>query len=108
VPAAGGPTNQSGIGYQNAIAGLFLGRLCDATERPASERVEEVRLETHGPVDDIEVVFGTGARKWMQAKERVSSSSSEWEALWRAFTQKRGELDEARGDRLVLWAGNRV
>ena len=39
MPETGGPTTQSGILYQNSIAALFLGRLCDATPRPENERV---------------------------------------------------------------------
>jgi hypothetical protein len=105
VPAPGGPTNQSGVGYQNAVAALYLGRLCDATRRPPSEIVDAVRVETQGPVDDIEVAFGNGARRWMQAKERVSVSSAEWKALWLAFAEKRRAIDVTRGDRIVLWLG---
>ncbi|WP_434044040.1 MULTISPECIES: NACHT domain-containing protein [Sorangium] len=105
MPAPGGPTNQSGVGYQNAIAALYLGRLCDATPRPPSEIVREVRIETHGSVDDIEVAFGNEARRWMQAKERITTSSSEWKALWIAFQEKRREINVERGDRLELWLG---
>ena len=75
MPATGGATNQSGVGYENAVAALHLGRLCDATRRPPSEVVDAVRVETQGSADDIEVAFGSGARRWMQAKERVSVSS---------------------------------
>lgn len=105
MPAPGGPTNQSGVGYQNAIAALYLGRLCDAKPRPPSEIVREVRVETHGSVDDIEVAFGDRARRWMQAKERITTSSAEWKALWVAFQDKRRAINVERGDRLALWLG---
>ena len=45
MPERGGPTTQSGILYQNSIAALYLGRLCDATQRPASDFVQSVRVE---------------------------------------------------------------
>jgi hypothetical protein len=106
MPAPGGPTTQSGIGFQDAVAALYLGRLCDGTARTAAEVVRAVRVETRGPVDDIEVVHGDGSRRWIQAKERVATSSEEWKNLWRAFREKRETLDVSRGDRLVLWLGS--
>lgn len=105
MPAPGGPTTQSGIGLQNAVAALFLGRLLDETARPAAELVCEVRVATRGPVDDIEVARGDGSRQWMQVKERVAIGSEEWRALWTAFREKSQSMDAARGDRLVLWLG---
>ena len=72
MPESGGPTTQSGILYQNSIAALFLGRLCDATLRPESERVIHVRVETPDFVDDIVVTFADNHKTFIQAKEDVS------------------------------------
>lgn len=57
MPEAGGPTTQSGILYQNAIAVLYLGRLCDAVPRPDYQRVIHVRVEAPEDVDDTVVTF---------------------------------------------------
>ena len=40
----GGSTTYLGIWYQNSITALYLGRMCDATMRPDSEQVVEVRV----------------------------------------------------------------
>jgi hypothetical protein len=53
----GGPTNESGILYQNSIAALFLGRMCDVARRPDQERVYSVRVEAPVDVDDVLVTF---------------------------------------------------
>ncbi len=56
----GGPTTQSGILYQNSVAALYLGRLCDATWRLDDQFVVHVRVEAPSDVDDIIVTFADG------------------------------------------------
>lgn len=41
----GGTSNQSGILYQDSVAALYLGRLCDPTPRPDSDAVIQVQDE---------------------------------------------------------------
>lgn len=105
VPESGGPTTQSGIGYQDAIAALYLGRMCDPRERLARERVRAVRVEAAAAVDDIEVQFGDGSTGWIQAKERVNPSQPEWKKLWRDFATLRQSETFKHSDRLILWLG---
>ena len=55
MPERGGPAAQSGIHYQNSVAALYLGRLCDDTSRRDFERIISVRVEAPSEVDDIVV-----------------------------------------------------
>jgi hypothetical protein len=48
----GGATTQSGILYQNPVAALYLGRLCDSTPRPDHQAVTAVRVEAPTAVDE--------------------------------------------------------
>lgn len=102
----GGSTTQSGIWYQNSVAALHLGRMCDAAERPDSEQVVEVRVEAPTSVDDVVLTFADGHRTYMEAKERISVGSGPWVKMWRdLYKQFRGE-DFRRGrDRLSIWFG---
>src|SRR3989304_4066798 len=88
MPESGGPTTQSGILYQNSIAALFLGRLCDVTLRPESERVIHVRVETPDFVDDIVVTFADNHKTFIQAKEDVKAGDSAWKQVWKDFDQQ--------------------
>ena len=102
----GGPTTQSGILYQNSIAALYLGRLCDATARPDCERVHQVRSEAMDAVDDIVVTFADGHRAFIQAKENVRERNEAWEALWKDFAEQFQRNGFLHGkDRLVLEVG---
>lgn len=102
----GGPTTQSGILYQNSVAALYLGRLCDATHRPDDERVTTVRVEAPEHVDDIVVTFADGHRTYIQAKENVREDHGAWEALWRDFDAQFRQAEFRRGhDRLLLQIG---
>ncbi len=89
MPERGGPTTQSGIYYQNSIAALFLGRLCDMRMRPARERVIKVRVEAPVKVDDIVVTYADRHRDWIQAKESVEQKGEVWNKLWQDFDAQR-------------------
>lgn len=82
---AGGPTTQSGIYYQNSVAALYLGNLCDSTSQPPGNQVVEVRVEAPEDVDDIVVTFADGHRLYIQAKENIQKSDEAWEKLWIDF-----------------------
>ena len=107
MPEAGGPTTQSGILYQNSIAALFLGRLCDTTSRPKYERVINVRVEALEKVDDIIVRFSDDHNLFIQAKENVAVGDDVWKKLWWDFEAQFNEINFIKGkDRLSLWVGN--
>src|ERR1700754_4681191 len=102
----GGPTAQSGIIYQNSIAALYLGRLCDITPRPEHERICKVRVEAPEHVDDIVITFADGHRIYVQAKENIRSHHEAWEKLWRDFAAQFARVDFQRGkDRLAIYIG---
>lgn len=71
----GGPTNQSGIFYQNSVAALYLGRLCDAVERPDADSVVEVRTEAPEDVDDTVATYADDHRKYIKPK-RTSATTA--------------------------------
>lgn len=107
MPEAGGPTTQSGILYQNSIAALFLGRLCDTSSRPDYEKVISVRVEAPEKVDDIVVRFSDDHRLFIQAKENVTIGDAVWKKLWRNFEAQFNETSFIKGkDQLSLWVGN--
>ena len=106
MPERGGPAAQSGIYYQNSIAALFLGRLCDMDWRSARERVVEVRAEAPAHVDDIVVSYADGHRDWMQAKERLQRGGGPWKRLWADFEAQRWSEGFNEEDRIVLVAGH--
>jgi len=97
---AGGTTTQSGIYYQNSIASLYLGRLIDPL-RTSSETIESVRVEAPEEVDDIVITYANGAKEFVQAKERLSSSSSEWNKLWVSF-KNQADICQANGNSYSL------
>ncbi len=102
----GGPTTQSGILYQNSVAALYLGRLCDATSRPDAERVIEVRVEAPTGVDDVVVTFADTHKAYIQAKESVHAGDAAWRNLWQDFEAEFWTNDFQRGkDRLLLHIG---
>ncbi len=105
MPESGGPTSQSGILYQNSVAALYLGRLCDPTERPPREQVREVQVESRSAVDDIAIRFGDDSRGWIQVKERVRIRSPEWKKMWPDFSQQRSDPKFTPKDRLFRWLG---
>lgn len=103
---AGGPTNQSGVYYQNSIAALFLGRLCDGIARPDRDAVIAVRVEAPVDVDDIVVTHRDGHRTFIQAKENVRVGESAWVTLWRNIeAQFWGNEFEKQKDRLLFHVG---
>jgi hypothetical protein len=107
MPESGGPTAQSGIFYQNSIAALFLGRLCDATFRSDNDRVVHVRVETPDNVDDIVVTFADNHKTFIQAKEDVGIGDSPWKKLWGNFEKQfLSEKFIKETDRLSLWVGS--
>src|ERR1041384_587763 len=81
----GGPTTQSGILYQNSITALFLGRLCDVSERIDSEKVVHVRAEAPDNIDDTVITFADGHREYIQAKENIASNGEVWSKMWEHF-----------------------
>ncbi len=83
----GGTTTQSGIYYQNSIAALYLGRLIDSS-RIVSETLESVRVESPDAVDDIVIKFADSTKEYIQAKERLNTSSTEWNKLWLSFKEQ--------------------
>lgn len=84
---AGGTTTQSGIYYQNSIAALYLGRLLDSS-RTSVDTIESIRVEAPEAVDDVVVTYSNGKKEYIQAKERLKSSSEEWKKLWRSFKEQ--------------------
>lgn len=106
MPELGGATTESGILYQNSIAALYLGRLCDGASRPATGRVVRVRVEAPEHVDDIVVTFADDHRVFVQAKEHLDVGSKAWVKLWTDFAAQLLEVSFGRGtDRLALWIG---
>jgi hypothetical protein len=99
----GGTTTQSGILYQNSVAALYLGRLCDPTPRTEAHTVIEVQVEASTAVDDIVATHLDGHRLFIQVKENVRDSSAAWGVLWRDFAEQFQAADFQRGrDRLLL------
>ncbi len=105
MPERGGPTTQSGINYQNSIAALFLGRLCDMQMRPGRKRVIQVRVEAPSSVDDIVVTYADYHQDWIQAKENISKGDEVWSKLWRDFETQRWGREFNADDRLILVIG---
>lgn len=102
----GGPTTQSGIFYQNSVTALYLGRLLDATECPASERIIQVRVEAPVSVDDIVITFGDEHKEYIQAKENITISSDAWKKLWSDFNEQfHSQEFQKNSDRLLLQIG---
>lgn len=106
MPQAGGPTTQSGIYYQNTIAALYLGRLCDFRERLARDQVINVRVESPSAVDDIVILHEDGHRTWVQAKENISANGHAWNQLWASFEKQRWGTDFGTTDILCLYIGS--
>jgi hypothetical protein len=104
----GGPTTQSGILYQNSIAALHLGRLCDLRPRPARERIISVRIEAPHNVDDIVVTNADRTRDWIQAKENLRFSGPKWNKLWSDFESQRFGDNFLPDDRIRLLIGNNI
>jgi hypothetical protein len=106
MPERGGPTTQSGILYQNSLTAIYLGRLCDATVRPASDRVVRVRVEAPAHVDDTVVQYGDDRVVYVQAKERIAVGDTAWKDLWQSFAaQYHHDAFRTGRDRLRLHVG---
>lgn len=102
----GGPTTQSGILYQNSVTALYLGRLCDATQRPASDFVQSVRVEAPENVDDIVITFVDQHKEYIQAKETISVGDNAWNKTWKDFLAQYSRKDFKHGqDKLVFLIG---
>lgn len=102
----GGPTTQSGILYQNSITALYLGKLCDNRNYPDDEQVVLVRTEAPDFVDDTVITFADGHKKYIQAKENISTSSPKWIDLWGKVEKQyfSNNFDKNR-DRIKLYFG---
>lgn len=102
----GGPTTQSGIIYQNSIAALYLGRLCDSTPRQNKHTVISVRVEAPTQVDDTVITFRDQHRKFIQAKESIRNNDAAWSKLWKDFESQFWDGDFQRDkDQLILHVG---
>ncbi len=108
MPERGGTTTQTGILYQNSIAALYLGRLCDMRQRPASERVVQVRIEAPEHVDDIVVTYADRHYVWIQAKENLLFTGVIWNKLWVNFELQRWNQKFGSTDRLRLVLGSNI
>lgn len=64
---------------------MFLGRLCDSSERPPGETVVHVRVEAPQHVDDTVVTFADNHRTYIQAKENIRDTDEAWDKLWKDF-----------------------
>lgn len=101
---SGGPVNQAGIRYQDQIGALYLGRMLDPTERPRNEQPVEVRVEAPLDVDDFNVRFADGSRRFFQVKLSLSARGSAWSALWKVFYNQIHRSFNT-GDRIELILG---
>ena len=102
----GGQTTQSGILYQNTIAALYLGRLCDSSERILSDQVRYVHVETPNKVDDVVVTFADNHKVYIQAKENINPSDNVWKGLWHDFDEEFSQIDFVKNvDFLQLQVG---
>ncbi len=102
----GGATTQSGIIYQNSITALYLGRLCDSSERPVSEQTVSVRVEALTEVDDTVISYADGHHEYIQAKENITKSDEAWIKLWRDFEKQfDNKKFRCEKDKLVLQIG---
>src|SRR4051794_33491188 len=97
MPEPGGTTTESGILYQNSIAALYLGRLCDNASRPAADRVVRVHVEAPEHVDDTVVPFADDHRLFIQVKEHLAIGSKVWVKLWAAVAAQFLEVTFRRG-----------
>ena len=105
----GGPTTQSGILYQNSVAALYLGRLCDITQRSESDSVQSVKVEALENVDDIVVTFADEHKEYIQTKETISVGDNAWNKLWMSFLSQYRKKDFKYGqDQLVFQIGERL
>jgi hypothetical protein len=102
MPAAGGPTTQSGILFQSRAAALWLGRLLHPRDRSRKEWVTSVRVEALDAVDDIVVTFGDRHCEHIQVKEKLERSGEVWDGLWADFAEQRAGADFEEDSRLVL------
>lgn len=106
MPRQGGQTTQSGILYQNSVAVLYLGDLCNVVSKPPNEQVVYVRLETPDKVDDIVVTFADDHRVYFQAKENIALSEIKWDELWGNVSKQYLSTDfDRKIDRLHLCFG---
>lgn len=105
-PKRGGQSTQSGIYYQNSIAALYLGRLCDSANRPLDQEVIHVRVETFDKVDDVVITFSDQHKLFIQAKENITVTDKAWKKLWQNFeAQYLSDGFEKGMDRLRLQIG---
>ena len=105
---SGGSATQSGILFQNSIATLYLGRLCDMRQRPASEFVIQVRIEAPEHVDDIVVTYADRHHDWIQAKENLQFTGAIWNKLWVDFELLRWDPKFGSTDRIRLVIGSNI
>jgi hypothetical protein len=82
ISSGGGSATNSGIDYQQRVASLFLAHLLldiDVSyilEIHDSAKIAEVSFETASCIDDIEIKLIDGIRVLIQAKRKISFSSS--------------------------------
>ncbi|WP_137680563.1 NACHT domain-containing protein [Aurantiacibacter suaedae] len=100
----GGAATQGGVGYQDQVAALYMGRMLDQRPRPPKDRPESVRVEATSAVDDALVVMADGRRLFIQAKRALATSGDAWTGMWKAFANQ-ATTDFHPGDSLSLAIG---
>ena len=101
----GGTSTQSGIYYQNRIAALYLCQLLGGAEIEVGKRVVAVQVESRAEVDDIEVRYSDGTRRFCQAKETLPAGEK-WRQIWADFAKFRFNESFQEDDRLELAIGS--
>ncbi len=100
----GGAATQGGVGYQDQVAALYMGRMLDQRPRPPKDRPESVRVEATSAVDDALVEMADGRRLFIQAKRALATCGDAWTGMWKAFANQ-ATTDFRPGDSLSLAIG---
>lgn len=100
----GGAATQGGVGYQDQVAALYMGRMLDQRPRPPKDRPESVRVEATSAVDDALVEMADGRRLFIQAKRALATGGDAWTGMWKAFANQ-ATTDFRLGDSLSLAIG---
>ncbi|MCA0200804.1 MAG: hypothetical protein LCH56_08175, partial [Proteobacteria bacterium] len=107
MPEPGGPTTQSGINYQNAVAAHWVGRLLCPAIYSEIDRATSVQIESSDFVDDLVVGFASGRTEFRQIKETLQRGTPEWDDVWINFF-KQHQQDVARLDQKFILTVSRA